>query len=507
MKSKLFIIALLALSVISCTREPIPQLEEQGGKIVTIRATIPPETRVAYDDANLSLSWQDNDQLLLAGYDGTTYKGSSTFTYVSGSGSKFLGTTVPGATTYKAYYPGNVITLDNNGNVQLPVYFWQQTQEGNNSTAHLRDKLFLSDTVAKATNNTFSLTLRSSMIKLNLSSIPQEVGKLDQLIYMVETASGVFKSVPLNVSGVTFSATVSSITAFLAFDPDVVTNIAANGKVRITLLGEQPYEWSATSTDGKNYIAGNRYTGTVTGGWTGKELINPLSFVAEYNVNPAGNGFVTDLTACDVSGYFTWDNTGTINISGYHLPSMEEWYGIVPEHGTYVTYVDFQNEGSHYGISENVMVQGETINMTSDYRNTGSNKNPAPSYALRYKGTDMVSAWKYELFHYNTNTCHMKITSRNVAPSETIGNIADETFWTTGNENDIVRCFPASGYYFHNISYRGARGYFRSTTTTEHSSNPSSSALYMYFDYYYSTPSHSSYKATRTSVRLFANPD
>ena len=29
----------------------------------------------------------------------------------------------------------------------------------------------------------------------------------------------------------------------------------------------------------------------------------PLSYVAEYNVNPAGNGFVTDLTACNVSGY------------------------------------------------------------------------------------------------------------------------------------------------------------------------------------------------------------
>ena len=501
MKSKLFIIALLALSVISCTREPIPQLEEQGGKIVTIRATIPPETRVAYDDANLSLSWQDNDQLLLAGYDGTTYKGSSTFTYVSGSGSKFLGTTVPGATTYKAYYPGNVITLDNNGNVQLPVYFWQQTQEGNNSTAHLRDKLFLSDTVAKATNNTFSLTLRSSMIKLNLSSIPQEVGKLDQLIYMVETASGVFKSVPLNVSGVTFSATVSSITAFLAFDPDVVTNIAANGKVRITLLGEQPYEWSATSTEGKNYIAGNRYTGTVTGGWTGKELINPLSFVAEYNVNPAGNGFVTDLTACDVSGYFTWNSADNINISGYHIPSMEEWYGIVPERETYVVYVNFKYESSHYGISKNVIVQGETINMTSDYRNTGSINNPAPSYALRYKGTDMVSAWKYE-YNYDPNKehTHMKITSRNVAPSETIGNIADETFWTTGNENDIVRYFPASGFYYYKVTYRGTEGYFRSATES------SGFALYIHFNS--GTPqSHTTYMHTRTSVRLFANPN
>ena len=460
MKSKLFIIALLAVLGASCTREPPLELDYKEGKIVTISATIPPETRVAYDDTDRSLSWQTGDTLLLAGYDGTTYKGSKKFHWTGGD--SFQGTEVPGATTYKAYYPGNVITLDNNGNVQLPVYFWQQTQEGNNSTAHLRDKLFLSDTVAKATNNAFSLTLRSSIIRLNLSGIPQEVGELDQLIYMVETAPGVFKSVPLNVSGVTFSPTVSSITAFLAFDPLFVTNIAANGKVRITLLGEQPYEWSATSTDGKNYIAGNRYTGTVTGGWTGKELINPLSFVAEYNVNPAGNGFVTDLTACDVSGYFTWDNTGTINISGYHLPSMEEWYGIVPEHGTYVTYVDFQNEGSHYGISENVMVQGETINMTSDFYNTGNNV----SYALRYKGTDMVSAWKYEYISDGNNT-HMKITSRRVSSYVTIDDITENNgaFWNSGNENDIVRYFPASGYYEGSLRKDlGTNGYFWSST-------------------------------------------
>jgi len=500
MKLKLFIIALLALLVASCTREPIPQLEEQGGKLVTISVTIPPETRVAYDDADCSLSWQTGDTLLLAGYDGTTYKGSKKFHWTGGD--SFQGTEVPGATTYKAYYPGNVITLDKNGNVQLPVYFWQQTQDGNNSTAHLRDKLFLSDTVAKATNNTFSLTLSSSIIKLNLSGIPQEVGELDQLIYMVETASGVFKSVSLNVSGVTFSATVSSITAFLAFDPLFVTDIAANGKVRIILLGEQPYEWSVTSSGGKNYTAGNRYTGTVNGGWTGKELINPLSFVAEYNVNPDGNGFVTDLTACDVSGYFTWDSADTINISGYHIPSMEEWYGIVPERGSNVTYVSFKAESSHDGISENVIVQGETINMTSDFYNTGNNV----SYALRYKGTDMVSAWKYELLNYKTNTCHIKITSRNVAPSIIIDSITvnNGAFWTTGNENDIVRCFPASGFYYYNIKRQGIEGYFRSTTVS--SSNPTASALYMYFDSG-TARSYSTYMQTRTSVRLFVNTD
>lgn len=79
MKSKLFIITLLTLLVAGCTREPLPEPEREGGKIVTISATIPPETRVLYDDTDLSLTWQTGDTLLLAGYDGTTYKGSEKF--------------------------------------------------------------------------------------------------------------------------------------------------------------------------------------------------------------------------------------------------------------------------------------------------------------------------------------------------------------------------------------------------------------------------------------------
>ena len=41
------------------------------------------QTRVAYDDANLKLTWQTGDQLTVAGFDaGGTYKGCSTdFTY------------------------------------------------------------------------------------------------------------------------------------------------------------------------------------------------------------------------------------------------------------------------------------------------------------------------------------------------------------------------------------------------------------------------------------------
>ena len=102
---------------------------------------------------------------------------------------------------------------------------------------------------------------RNSILKLVLSGIPQEVGNLQQLIYKVETGPGMSKSLSLNVTGVTFSDALDTFTAYLSFDP-IVTKIAANGEVRITLFGEQPYHWIATITGGKNYTAGNRYTGT-----------------------------------------------------------------------------------------------------------------------------------------------------------------------------------------------------------------------------------------------------
>ena len=332
MKLKLLISALLALLVAGCTHNiNLPEPAEEEGKMVTISATIPPETRVAYDDDTRTLSWQDGDQLLLVGYDGTTYKGYKIFNY-SGNGNSFNGEEVPYATTYKAYYPGNVITVDLNGNLKpLPANFWQQAQNGNNSTAHLRNKILMYDETANPLNETFNLALKSSIIKFNLQNVPANVGTLVNLIWIVENEPGVNKHLRLDVTGVTFSTAQDNITAFLAFDP-AVTQVTANGKVRISLIGEQTYVWtSGTLTEGKNYSVGNRYTGSVNSGWV--RVVNPLSYVAAYNVNPNGTGFDNNLTACNVSGHFTWNAARTINIACYYLPSNEEWMSIVPKTG------------------------------------------------------------------------------------------------------------------------------------------------------------------------------
>ncbi|MGI6573145.1 MAG: PKD domain-containing protein [Fermentimonas sp.] len=275
MKLKLSIFVLLALLMASCTHditipepaEPAKPAEKEGD-IVIISATIPEKTRVSYDDITLKLAWEQNDTLLLAGYDaGGTYIASSKFGY-TGNDNEFIGTKVPGANTYKAYYPGDVITLDDNGQVQLPANFWQQTQNGENSTAHLSKKLLMSDVDAKALNQPFTLTSQSSIVRLNLNNIPSGVGTLQKVIWTLQTsAEGSTELAILNVIGVGPGTT--SLTAFFAFDPAVM-RIAENGEVKVTLIGSQSsYEWSTNTTKvgGMTYEAGKRYYATVNGVW------------------------------------------------------------------------------------------------------------------------------------------------------------------------------------------------------------------------------------------------
>ncbi len=103
----------------------------------------------------------------------------------------------------------------------------------------------------------------------------------------------------------------------------------------------------ATVATGKNWLPmdgdGDPYT--PPGDTPPGDILNPLSLVAKYNVNTAGTGFVTDLTDCEVSGYFTFDEadskfTPSITIGGkkYHLPSREEWCSIVPRSGKFIKY-------------------------------------------------------------------------------------------------------------------------------------------------------------------------
>ena len=470
MKFKSFIFTLLAILVAGCTLEPIPEsIVEQEENIVTTNVAISPETRVTYTGGtgNNVLSWESGDQLRLAGYDGTTYKGSEVFSH-TGPGNKFTGTPVGGATTYQAYYPGNIITLDANGNVNpLGVDFWQQTQNGDGTTGHLKNKLLLFDETPNAIGEGFALNLKSSILKLSLSGIPAAVGTLNKLIYTVEIASGVFKSVELNVTNVTFSSDKTTLTAYIAFDPTVVTGIIAGGTVIITLSGAKSYKWSTQVINAKTYIAGKCYPGTVTTGWN--EMINPLSYFAEHNM--------ADLTGTfeighDASGQylFNWNgaityntNPAMLNGKSYYTPILKEWQAILPASNT---YVNFSGSGTRTLTNASVTVRGSTYIMDGDFSNIGNVVYATLTYTLQSAPTNksyVIARYRTENLGSGNADARMVIDMKSTATPYTMDQAKNADWNSVGV---VSRVFPAAGYGSGtgSLDAQGRYGYYWSST-------------------------------------------
>ena len=174
----------------------------------------------------------------------------------------------------------------------------------------------------------------------------------------------------------------------------------------------------------------------------------PLAYLAEYNVNAEGTDFVTTQDL-DVSGYFSYEDAvekfTNVTIAGkkYHLPSKEEWMAILPASAE-PDYVNFSEQRTHNDVQEDVRIAGESISSTNDYQSNGSGS----VYALRYKGTNFVSAWRYEYTTLNGGRV-MKITCRSLLNKGTLPTLEEMSaskFWETNNGNDIVRYFPAAGF-------------------------------------------------------------
>ena len=180
--------------------------------------------------------------------------------------------------------------------------------------------------------------------------------------------------------------------------------------------------------------------------WQAEKRINPLAYVAEFNINPDGTGFVTDKYATNVSGYFDFDTAvakfGSFKQDGvkYHLPSSDELKAIIPC-DAYITKVPMGSPVNAPNLSEEVTIAKKTIVCRQDFKGAGNNV----CYALRFKGTEYQSAWMYECVKEGEFQV-MRITTRNVTDGVTIDHVAIPEFWQQNNSADIVRIFPASGY-------------------------------------------------------------
>lgn len=237
------------------------------------------------------------------------------------------------------------------------------------------------------------------------------------------------------------------------------------------------------------------------------QIFTPLSYVAEYDVNPEGNGFVNSY-ASNVSGYFNFDDAVakfsevTWNGLKYHLPSKEEWLAIVPKYkGKYSgeDYVNFYYSIVSDNVEEHVIVGGEEVASTNDYR---GNINKI-AYALRFKGTKWVSAWRYEYTMLGEDRV-LKIVCRalekeNTAPS--VADICKEAFWQNNTEKDVVRYFPAAGFTYDGAVYAEKEGGSFWSSTQD-------GATYGWFMYFIESEAKvysSDSKTFGRSIRLFVS--
>ncbi len=183
------------------------------------------------------------------------------------------------------------------------------------------------------------------------------------------------------------------------------------------------------------------------------ETKNPLSVVAEYNLNADGTFAQGDVI--DAYGaYFKWADVETLNVpEGYHVPEKAELMVItgrfsmddVPRPPYPFLSWKMDKEGD-----EEVMLFGEKMTLNSHYYGLGKNE----CFALRFKGGDnkYLSAYKWELVPMEgdkTMSRALKVTCRLLGAAGAdvdVKSIATADYWITGNENDVVRYFPTAGY-------------------------------------------------------------
>ena len=209
------------------------------------------------------------------------------------------------------------------------------------------------------------------------------------------------------------------------------------------------------------------------------ELINPLQYVAEYNLNKTGDGFVSDLydPSINETGYFThatvlqkYKNV-VIDGKSYHTPSYEEAMMIVPSYSNYpsVNYDDGDQYVMRKFIKDTVMVGGNRVVCNQFFQKNVVNGAVADGkvcYAYRFMNTQYQSVWKYERLVINGHSV-TRVTAQNVIErftSESMDNYMKPEFWEKHAATSVVRIFPSTGHKYEDTVYGAEEGRYWTTT-------------------------------------------
>lgn len=207
---------------------------------------------------------------------------------------------------------------------------------------------------------------------------------------------------------------------------------------------------------------------------------NPLSVVAEYNLEDDGTFASGDLKTA-YGGLFKFLSLSDLKVpQGYHIPIKEELMVISGRYNSdekpNPPYPDLSWEMDR-AADEDVVLFGERQTLSSHYYGKGE----FVCYALRFKGGDnrYLSAYKWEPVFFDGDTQQvktkaLKVTCRLLGPegaSLSVTDIAKPEYWQSNAQEDVVRYFPTAGYLNYTgsneVTGRNLKGRYWSSTSKE----------------------------------------
>lgn len=186
----------------------------------------------------------------------------------------------------------------------------------------------------------------------------------------------------------------------------------------------------------------------------------PLEYVSEYNVAPDGKTFAKTHDYMDgEQGFFDWNDAMRIDISGWHLPTLEESMAIFPK------FLTFTESFEETNVDESISVRGEVVkNYTADYKGRGD----GIVYTIKMKGNRNVyrTAYRYQMIGTEGGSDYRLVVQciylGAVGKRQSIVDVSKESFW---RKPEVERVFPATGgIYINELQGVGRKTAFWTST-------------------------------------------
>lgn len=239
-----------------------------------------------------------------------------------------------------------------------------------------------------------------------------------------------------------------------------------------------------------------------------------LEYIAPYNIAQDGvsfdkSGFPESsalLTWAEAKGRFS---EVTIDGQKWHLPTEKEWLAVTSEFPNIAYYG--KKDTLREDVTEQVLINGVNVVGASDFFNT----TVGITYAVRFKGTDYCSAWRYSYERYMDKehkfSNKLVITARPIDPNLAISAEKDLTkasFWKQESSLNKTIELPATGCIKmeenpNAVFKQGESGFYWASDLYEIDGGAYPNIFY--FNSMYVLPSYYKHPNDRFAVRLFKN--